>query len=413
MKGSYILKKKLSAVGFLLAVLLIRGSYRLYKLLFAKRTLLFVTNQKIRSITVGPISQALLTLFVLWMGSIFMQSLRYDGIISVKSEEIDRLKSVNRFFEDEFNDVNSKLKKINEYLASVTGGSVKPVEATQDNFVKPKDFEEKNLSKDDKRTFNHIREASVQLVNVQYMTRSRIKKIEEAILVTGLNIKKIPSSKLRNISPANNVKEVSLNDADSLAAAGMGGPLEGDDHSVDAEIPFADDDIERRLQKVKFSSEIDYLMVLERLVTVMPFSKPMKNYYISSGFGARTDPITRRKAVHKGLDFVGTTKEKIISPSDGKIVLAGKFSDYGNAIVIDHGFGVTTRYGHLYEVMVKEGQMVKRGDIIAVQGNTGRSTGPHLHYEVRYKNAPLNPRRFLEAGEFIFNQETGSKHVDS
>jgi murein DD-endopeptidase MepM/ murein hydrolase activator NlpD len=199
------------------------------------------------------------------------------------------------------------------------------------------------------------------------------------------------------------IKEISLNGKKGIADR-QGGPLE--ENSLDAALASSnsdEDDIERHLEKVQFTGEIDYLMVLEKLAGVMPFAKPMKNYYISSGFGSRTDPITRRMAPHHGLDFVGVTREKIISPSAGKVILAGRFSDYGNAVVIDHGFGITTRYGHLSEVKVKEGQRVKQGDVLALQGNTGRSTGPHLHYEVRYKNIPLNPRKFLEAGEALFN----------
>jgi len=95
------------------------------------------------------------------------------------------------------------------------------------------------------------------------------------------------------------------------------------------------------------------------------------------------------------------------------VILAGKFSDYGTAIVIDHGFGITTRYGHLSQIKVQEGQVVKQGEVIALQGNTGRSTGSHLHYEVRYKDIPLNPRKFLEAGDILFNDEKAPSHVNS
>lgn len=143
----------------------------------------------------------------------------------------------------------------------------------------------------------------------------------------------------------------------------------------------------------------------------MPFGKPMKNYHISSSYGTRIDPITGRKARHRGLDFVGVDKEPIISPSDGKVILAGKYSEYGNAVVIDHGFGITTRYGHLSEIKVRKGQIVKTGEVIALQGNSGRSTGPHLHYEVRYKKSPLNPSKFLEAGKFLSPGVENIEHV--
>jgi murein DD-endopeptidase MepM/ murein hydrolase activator NlpD len=152
--------------------------------------------------------------------------------------------------------------------------------------------------------------------------------------------------------------------------------------------------------------------VLEKLTKALPLSQPMKNYYISSGFGHRIDPITNRHTPHRGLDFVGSKREKIISPSAGKVILARWFSDYGNAIVIDHGYGVTTRYGHLSKIKVAEGERIKQGKIIGLQGSTGRSTGDHLHYEVRYRNTPLNPKKFLEAGEILITNDNAIKHVN-
>jgi murein DD-endopeptidase MepM/ murein hydrolase activator NlpD len=137
----------------------------------------------------------------------------------------------------------------------------------------------------------------------------------------------------------------------------------------------------------------------------------MKNYYMSSGFGTRIDPITRRHTPHRGLDFVGPNRERIISPSSGKVILARWFSDYGNAIVIDHGNGITTRYGHLSKIKVTEGQRVNTGQVIALQGSTGRSTGQHLHYEVRYRNVPLNPKKFIEAGKTLISNDS-PKYLD-
>ena len=83
------------------------------------------------------------------------------------------------------------------------------------------------------------------------------------------------------------------------------------------------------------------------------------------------------------------------------MILAKRFGHYGKTIIIDHGFGIRTRYGHLASIKVKEGQIVKKGQVIATQGSTGRSTGQHLHYEVRYKGTPLNPKNFIEAGDFL------------
>lgn len=407
------MKKKISAISKNFALFLVKASVRAYKFVFAKRTVLFVTNQKIRSITLGPVLQACLILFFAWVGNLFAQSLRYNEILSAKSEEISSLKSVNSYFEEEFENVNDKLKKINEYLISISGGNHN-VKAVEPEFKEPKNFKEEDLSRHDKNTLNQIKNADSHLVSIRSVAKARIKKIESAIAVTGLNIKKMPVQELQK-RYSGDVKEISLNGHKGISNR-QGGPLDGEDSSLDSALAGAsiseEDTLERHLEQVKFTSELDYLMVLEKLTVVMPLSKPMRNYYISSGFGHRTDPFTGRMTGHHGLDFVGSAKEKIISPSTGKVILAGKFSDYGNAVVIDHGFGITTRYGHLSEVKVKAGQTVKQGDVIALQGSTGRSTGPHLHYEVRYKNIPLNPRKFLEAGENLFNDDKNRKYAN-
>ena len=344
-----------------------------------------------------------------------MQSLRYDEVIGSKSDEISRLKSVNSYFKDEFDDVNDKLKKVSEYLNSATGENHKNVKETQqDNFRKPRDFKEEDLSRRDKHTLNQIKEIENQLSEVQMVAHARVKKIESAINLTGLNIKKKLPKELTQ-QKLHKTKEISLNNKRYLMKY-QGGPIEENtelDNAVAIKASKENEDMERHLQKLQFTSEFDYLIVLEKMVNLMPLSRPMKNYYVSSGFGFRTDPITRRIAAHRGLDFVGVKNAKIISPSRGKVILAGQFSNYGNAVVIDHGFGITTRYGHLSAVKVKEGQIVNKGDIIALQGNTGRSTGSHLHYEVRYKNIPLNPKKFLEAGEALLNNDKTPKYVNS
>ncbi|OFW80974.1 MAG: hypothetical protein A2887_01685 [Alphaproteobacteria bacterium RIFCSPLOWO2_01_FULL_40_26] len=403
----YLLQKKLSHVGKIFVSALLKGLLRLYRLIFTKRTILFVTNEKIRSITLGPIMQACIFLFVAWIANLFMQSLHYDEIVSAKANEINKLKTVNAYFQSQFENANDKLKKVNEYLISITGINHNASSSKENNFKQPESFEEDDLSRRDKQTLNQIKNVEDQFSDIQMIARTRIKKIESAIAITGLNIKKIPSKELWQAEKSVSAKNFS----------NQGGPENNDDSLETAlqAIPLSDknDYIERHLQTLKFNSEIDYLMVLERLANIMPLSRPMKNYYISSSFGRRADPITRRHALHHGLDFVGVTNEKIVSPSLGKVVLAGKFSNYGNAVVIDHGFGITTRYGHLAMVKVGTGQIVKKGDVIAIQGNTGRSTGPHLHYEVRYKNIPLNPKKFLEAGDALFNNEKTINYANS
>ena len=394
-----------------LSMFVLRFFVRFYKALFAKRTILFVTNKKIRTLTLGPAIQAFLLVVIAFVGNLFIQTLRYDQVVSAKSDQISHLQSANEYFQEEVGDLNEKLSKVTEYLHAVTGSS-QEVKAQEFKFNKPKNFEEEDLSGKDSHTFKKLKDANQKLAHIQTIAQNRIKKIENIISITGLNLNKMPQKILHEKS-SDLVKEISLNEKKQLLK-GQGGPA-SDNNSLE-EIMNAksqeQEDLEKHLEKVKFANSIDYLIALEKVTVALPLARPMKNYYISSSFGSRVDPITGRSARHQGLDFVGMSQEKIISPSVGKVILAGKYSDYGNAVVIDHGFGITTRYGHLSVVKVKNGQMVKKGDVIALQGSTGRSTGQHLHYEVRYKNIPLNPRKFLEAGEAL-NEEQTIKHANS
>jgi murein DD-endopeptidase MepM/ murein hydrolase activator NlpD len=117
--------------------------------------------------------------------------------------------------------------------------------------------------------------------------------------------------------------------------------------------------------------------------------------WVTSGFGFRTDPFTELNRMHEGLDIANQIGTPVIAPADGIVSNTGRDSFYGNAVVISHGFGMATRFLHLSKILVRAGQRVKRGDKIAEVGNTGRSTGPHLHYEVRVNGIPVNPLRYI------------------
>ncbi len=133
-----------------------------------------------------------------------------------------------------------------------------------------------------------------------------------------------------------------------------------------------------------------YLGVLAQV----PIGRPCRGY-ISSGFGRRKDPFTGKPAFHTGIDLVSYPGTPVKSTADGKVIYAGRHSGYGKVVVIRHGYGYSTLYGHLKKITVRAGQKVKRGQIIGYLGNTGRSTGPHLHYEVRRYGRYLNPYRYM------------------
>jgi murein DD-endopeptidase MepM/ murein hydrolase activator NlpD len=116
---------------------------------------------------------------------------------------------------------------------------------------------------------------------------------------------------------------------------------------------------------------------------------------MTSKFGYRLSPFTGRPMMHQGLDLAAPPGSPIVAPADGIVSFAGYDAGYGKLVSIDHGYGVVTRFGHTSQIYVEVGQKVKMGDVIAAVGSTGRSTGPHVHYEVRVNGVPVDPRNYL------------------
>jgi murein DD-endopeptidase MepM/ murein hydrolase activator NlpD len=129
----------------------------------------------------------------------------------------------------------------------------------------------------------------------------------------------------------------------------------------------------------------------------MPTMMPVGAPFNASGFGMRIDPFTGQQAMHEGIDFITDSGTPVVAAAGGVVQFAGFHPQYGNMIDIDHGNDLVTRYAHLSKVLVKDGDVLQRGRRIADSGNTGRSTGPHLHFEVRFRGAPQNPSKFLLA----------------
>ncbi len=174
-------------------------------------------------------------------------------------------------------------------------------------------------------------------------------------------------------------------------ASGTGGPY------VPALPPFNASAFDRQLYSVKVARlEIDQLT---RSLVNIPVRRPITGEgEIMSGFGVRIDPFLSRPAMHTGLDFRANVGDPILVTANGTVTTAGWTGGYGKMVEVDHGNGFSTRYGHMSEIDVKVGQQVKLGQSLGKVGTTGRSTGPHLHYETRIDGEAVDPQRFLGAG---------------
>jgi murein DD-endopeptidase MepM/ murein hydrolase activator NlpD len=181
-------------------------------------------------------------------------------------------------------------------------------------------------------------------------------------------------------------------DASHATTSATGGPF------VPVKLPAQADGFERRLMRINFArAQADRLT--QTLVSV-PVRKPVEGELDqSSGFGVRVDPFNHAPAMHTGIDFRGDTGDAVHATAAGTVTVAGWSGGYGRMVEIDHGNGLATRYGHLSEINVAVGQHIRIGQTVGRLGSTGRSTGPHLHYETRVDGEAVNPEKFLHAGE--------------
>jgi murein DD-endopeptidase MepM/ murein hydrolase activator NlpD len=145
-----------------------------------------------------------------------------------------------------------------------------------------------------------------------------------------------------------------------------------------------------------------YLQELEEIshiIDPLPLITPLPSSVVTSNFGIRKDPFSKKRVKHSGIDFKGIKHAKVRVPADGIVRFAAPNGSYGNLIIIDHGNGFSTRYGHLNHILVHKGEHVYIGQAIGIQGKTGKATAEHLHYEIRYKEQPLDPAVFLKLGK--------------
>ena len=183
------------------------------------------------------------------------------------------------------------------------------------------------------------------------------------------------------------------------SAANRGGPLV-------LNSPYSEMDLQKHIAELtaRVEFETEYLSELEAtllqqsmLKGVLPNRSPIRAAFNSSSYGWRIDPFNGNKAFHEGLDFSANAGAPIFAAAGGIVSAAETMPDYGKIVIVSHGSGLETRYAHTSKILVKVGDRVEKGQVVALVGNTGRSTGPHLHYEIRLNGNALDPRKYLNA----------------
>jgi murein DD-endopeptidase MepM/ murein hydrolase activator NlpD len=211
-------------------------------------------------------------------------------------------------------------------------------------------------------------------------TEGTIGQVESIVAITGLDIERLVAR---------------IAEKSGGGTTGQGGPY--------VELPEGSADEDPLDHKVAMlDARINRWQYLRLVVNNLPLVSPVDYYRLASGFGRRRDPVTRRWARHNGVDMSYHLNTPILSPAPGRVVFRGWRGGMGRVIEIDHGMGIRTRYGHLRKMLVKRGQKVGFREKIALLGSSGRSTGPHLHYEILIDGKPVDPLKFIKAGKYAF-----------
>jgi murein DD-endopeptidase MepM/ murein hydrolase activator NlpD len=214
------------------------------------------------------------------------------------------------------------------------------------------------------------------LNQISERTRSTISEVERIVGATGLNLKQL--------LPVRSTK-----------GAARGGPFVPL-HSVPSH-----PDVLTQATTSSLFSDFDRLDELRLVLRSIPLAAPLATFEVTDPFGPRIDPFNGQRAMHTGIDLQGAMRSPVSATAAGKVVSAGWHAAYGRFVEIDHGLGISTRYAHLDQILVKDGQEVALGTKIGLLGHSGRATGPHLHYEVVVNGRPTNPVNFLKANAHV------------
>lgn len=392
-------KKSKTALG--------RWSHAVFGNLLCKRSIIVISDHKTQHVPFAASTQALLAVttigFVAWAAFSSGSYMAAQKVIDEKEQKLATFAHENERVGAEFTLLKQDLMRLADSAkGSKTTEAVK--EIAEQYADKPSTSIDDTGSKYDV-VFNRIQflENKVKdlqtthdtmISDIRATTGGKIKELEKVLARTGVD-----SQGLQRTVEAKRIQEEQRREkygrTEGTGAAlpgGQGGPF----------LPAPTNSVLKE-KETELYFNLRKLTTLNDVVGALPLASPMKldNYRQSSGFGTRVDPFRGVFGFHAGVDLAGAKGAAVVATNDGRIDFAGWKTAYGNVIDVKHELGFTTRYGHLSKIIVRPGQFVKKGQTIGLQGSTGRSTGEHVHYEVRYNDKPINPNNFLKAGQDV------------
>ncbi len=390
--------------------------YKEKKPLFSNKEIIFRSNGRARVLNISPKMQlimlillALVAVWVVHSSHMYHHSDRVlnrrnnelnatrDAYIDLMSDFVALQSNITQMIDDLDETSNNQLD-VEQYKqqASLVEEKVKQI-TSQSNWISQSKLEEKTslneISLQRDIALSERDELRRKLLELQKM----VEDMREAEMEVIDKVSQIAAKEMNTIKSAISAINVPLKKrglyfniwANNKKQNGSGGPY----------IPTENNFLREKKVNDKVSQlykDVDDIIYYRQIVKYIPLGKPVWSMWITSPYGARSDPFKKSKAYHKGVDLAGRTGNKVKTMASGKVKSSGYNSGYGNIVEIDHGNGFVTKYAHLNKSYVKKGQLVEAGDFIGEMGSTGRSTGPHLHYEILYQGKDVDPMPFIK-----------------
>ncbi len=342
-------------------------------------------SSRLQMAVAGAVALALLvwavTMVSVAVGQLISQRDRLD--LLERQAKVESAENRVAAYRENLDDTADELTRRQEFIEQTLDGVLDDIKVSDKDTVS-------DSSKEAAETVKKVSAAIPEAVGLAQIEARQLAFVEKLTLYADR----------RSARAAAAIRKLGLNPETMMRASrmGQGGPLEFLSTKRDGSL-------DPRFERMGLS--LARMEALENSMQGIPQVLPAAEWSISSGFGYRRDPFTGRGAMHAGLDFRAGYGSPIHAAAKGRITFVGQKAGYGNVVEISHGNGLMTRYAHMSAFSARKGQLVSAGDVIGAIGSSGRSTGPHLHFEVRINDRAVNPRPFLEAAPHVLEEARG------
>ena len=384
--------------------------------MFSNKEIIFRSGGRAKVFNISSRLQMFLVVLLIIVGSWSAYSYymynKSDQIISFKDRELDETRDAYVDLMTDFvaihRNISSMFTLIDEgqmqdelnisrykQQAQVVEEKIRKI-ADEQEWLKPEELEEKTTLRDALLQRDRaVSERNELLAKTEHLEEN-IKSLEETEMEILNRVGKLSEKEMTKIKEAVSTINKSIKKQNKYFNPLANSKKDSAGGAYVPDVPVVNNArLNQKLQEV--FAQIDDVSYYREVMKSVPIGKPVWSYWLSSSFGHRSDPFNKKSATHKGVDLASNKGNKVKTMAKGKVTRSSWNGGYGNMVEIDHGNGFKTKYAHLNKAYVKKGAYVNPGDTIGEVGSTGRSTGPHLHYEILYNGTPVDPMAFIKA----------------